>query len=339
VRRESSAERNKCSAAASSWSKANQEDGHGCPKTYVAEDGGARGFGVGPGRRGAGGRGGRQSAHRRFQRRGFGPNKSLLLTQNTPGIGDQLEEDAEAGDRFGAAVAVGDINTASGSDLVIGAPGEDRGNAVDAGAIHLLIGDLGFDLRDEERLVPHQDLDQDTATLDRQSQTGDEWGAALAIGQLDDDDRGAGVQSVEGEIAVGAPGEGNDRGEVDVLNFDRQDQRILDTATQTLVPGFGGVVGSADPGDRFGAAVATGDYNNDNKEDLAVGVPEELVQFGQTPVFGAGEIDVVDGSNPAIGFGGLNENRAQAVTENTPDIFGLAQLGDHFGSALADLPQ
>jgi hypothetical protein len=147
------------------------------------------------------------------------------------------------------------------------------------------------------------------------------------------------VQSVEGEIAVGAPGEGNDRGEVDVLNFDRQDQRILDTATQTLVPGFGGVVGSADPGDRFGAAVATGDYNNDNKEDLAVGVPEELVQFGQTPVFGAGEIDVVDGSNPAIGFGGLNENRAQAVTENTPDIFGLAQLGDHFGSALADLPQ
>jgi hypothetical protein len=93
-----------------------------------------------------------------------------------------------------------------------------------------------------------------------------------------------------------------------------------------------------DSTDRFGATLATGDYDDDNKEDAAIGVPEQLVADRTAPIFAAGEIDiVVYGSNP-LGFGGLNENRAQAVTENTPGIVGKSEATDRFGSALADLP-
>ena len=52
--------------------------------------------------------------------------------QDSPGIEDQKEE----GDRFGHALAAGDLNQDGYDDLVIGVPGEDTA----AEAFHILLG-------------------------------------------------------------------------------------------------------------------------------------------------------------------------------------------------------
>ncbi|MGV9574399.1 VCBS repeat-containing protein, partial [Streptomyces nigra] len=51
--------------------------------------------------------------------RGIDPSRRTVLTQNSTGVPGT----AEAGDRFGAAVAVHDLNRDGYSDLVVGAPG------------------------------------------------------------------------------------------------------------------------------------------------------------------------------------------------------------------------
>ncbi|MFD5554291.1 FG-GAP repeat protein [Streptomyces sp. NPDC127068] len=58
------------------------------------------------------------------------------ITQATSGVAGS----PEAGDRFGASVAAGDVDRDGHPDLVIGVPGEDVGGKTDAGAVHVLRG-------------------------------------------------------------------------------------------------------------------------------------------------------------------------------------------------------
>lgn len=67
---------------------------------------------------------------------GISSSNLTVITQDTPGISDN----AEVGDRFGAAMAVGDVNGDGSDDLAVGAPGEDTGGGSGQGAVHVLIG-------------------------------------------------------------------------------------------------------------------------------------------------------------------------------------------------------
>ncbi len=100
-----------------------------------------------------------------------------------------------------------------------------------------------------------------------------------------------------------------------------------------LYGGAGGLTGSgsqvftqvgsaAEPGDLFGEALASGDFNQDGFADLAVGAPFE--DAGSTPDVGA--VSVLYGS-----AGGLTRAGGQIFTQ----VGSAAEPGDNFGFALA----
>jgi len=78
--------------------------------------------------------------------------------------------------------------------------------------------------------------------------------------------------------------------------------------------------------DRFGAAVAVGDFDGDGFADVAVGVPGEGIGASE----GAGSVEVLMGS--ALG---VNPSDALRLRQGAGGIPGAAQSGDAFGAALA----
>jgi hypothetical protein len=98
------------------------------------------------------------------------------------------------------------------------------------------------------------------------------------------------------------------------------------STTQTLAQGS--VIGaSAEPGDRFGTALAAGDFDGDGYHDLAVGVPGEDVGS----VADAGAVHIVLGSAAGLGRGARPSFWLQQGT--TPRT-GAPETGDTFGAAL-----
>jgi hypothetical protein len=123
-----------------------------------------------------------------------------------------------------------------------------------------------------------------------------------------------------GDLAVGVPGEDvgatADAGAVNVLYGSAGGLG----AAQVLTQGAGGVPGASELFDRFGTALATGDFNGDAFADLAVGAPGEDLGTDTD----AGAVFVLFGSAAGItGAGG------RLLTQANPEP------GDGFGSALA----
>ena len=89
------------------------------------------------------------------------------------------------------------------------------------------------------------------------------------------------------------------------------------------------ITGGAEPGDRFGASLATGDFNKDGFSDLAIGVPFE--DIGTTKL-NAGAVNVIYGSS-----GGLSTTAKPSDIwhQDSPSIEDIAFTDDMFGFALA----
>ena len=224
------------------------------------------------------------------------PSASQTLVQDNP----------EAGDQFGAALAVGDFNEDSFEDLAVGTPGEDVGTTVDAGAVNVLFGSAAG-------LTTSQTLLQDN------SETGDQFRAALTVAPFNND--------VFDDLVVGAPGE--DVGGI----ADAGAANLFSNSTGVLPGVSGGALLQDNPeaGDQFGAALTVGRFVGGNV-DLVVGAPGEDV--GATADAGAA-------NRFANTSGGLPSVTSQTLLQDSPeagDQFGAAlAVGDFNVDPLDDL--
>ncbi|MEU1535419.1 FG-GAP and VCBS repeat-containing protein [Streptomyces fagopyri] len=112
-----------------------------------------------------------------------GPNtarKPVKFTQDSAGVPGSSEN----GDRFGSAVAVGDVNGDGYADLAVGAPGEDLGTKRDAGAVTVLLGRAGG-----LSGTGAKSYTQDTAGITGTAEAGDLFGEHLKLTDFTRDGR------------------------------------------------------------------------------------------------------------------------------------------------------
>jgi hypothetical protein len=257
----------------------------------------------------------------------YGSNDGLdkdgdqIWHQGKDNVTGLLEDD----DRFGSALAAGDFDDNGHDDLAIGVPGEDLENKDDAGWVHVLYGDPnggsapgtsdGLSAHDSD--VWHQDI----KNIEGEAEKDDEFGYALAAGDFDDDGKD--------DLAIGVPGEDvgsndEDAGAVNVIYGDHDG--LTTTDDQYWHQGKSGIEGQPDDDERFGEALAAGDFNDDGNDDLAVGAPGEDYKNEEE----AGQVQVLYGK----GNGGLSGDDDQRWTQSTDDIEGKAESHDRFGYAL-----
>lgn len=239
---------------------------------------------------------------------------SQLWTQNTAGIADS----AETADRFGAALATGDMSTTAGQDLAIGAPGEDLGADADAGAVHVLLGGPAW-----LTATGSQFWNQDSVGVADATEPGDGFGGALAAGDVggstaDDLAIGAGLEDVGSVVDAGA---------VHLLAGDAAGPTA--TSSQLWNQYVAGIADNVENGDRFGHAVAIGDFGGDSFDELAVGVP--LEDIGAVP--DAGAVHVLPGT---ASF--LSATASQFWHQNVAGIVDSAESGDLLGMSLVAGP-
>lgn len=87
-----------------------------------------------------------------------------------------------------------------------------------------------------------------------------------------------------------------------------------------------GVPGAPEPGDHFGAALASADFDGDGFADLAVGVGDEALG----DVSRAGAVTVLHGTSA-----GLSTQRTTSLSQDSPGMPGAAEEADRFGQKLA----
>lgn len=217
-------------------------------------------------------------------------------------------------DYFGYSLAVGDFNGDSYGDLAIGVAGEND----DAGWVYVMHGQSSG-----LTTVASLFFSQDSAGIAGEEEPGDRFGESLVSGDFNNDGYD--------DLAVGSPSE-----EVNGALYAGVVHTLYGSAgslsgsgSQMWRQGAGGVLD--DLGDRnfFGSSLAAGDFDNDGKDDLAIGVPGERWSSGPFPPGDdhCGAVNVLYGENT-----GLSAARDQIWH---PDVAPIAVgCNGFFGNAL-----
>ena len=175
------------------------------------------------------------------------------------------------GTRPAGSLAVADVTGDGLDDIVAGAVVSRRyrpGAPMPAGSVTLYRGGASG------TPLPGQAVTQDAALVPGRELAGDRFGATLEVTDLDRDGRQ--------DVLVGVPGKHQNAGRVVVLRgapggFAQRGAIVLDQAS-------GGIPGSPEIGDRFGAAVTALDFTGDGRDDLAIGAPWEDSRTGSVTV-------------------------------------------------------
>ncbi|HXG90755.1 MAG TPA: Ser-Thr-rich GPI-anchored membrane family protein [Blastocatellia bacterium] len=260
-----------------------------------------------------------------------------LATPNSANV--QIVGEA-AGDLFGSALAIGDVQGGtSGPDLLVGAPaskGPDPTGAARAngGAAYLLPGGQGLaNAGTTTRVI---DLGAAPAPVRVFGKTGSRLGSSVAIGDIN-----AGNAA---DLIIGAPtankpvqaGETAETGAVFVVfggtNLTPTAPATAKTfdinATQQNISIYG-----EDANDHLGASIATANVNNDGTIDLIIGAPDAAGPFNSRPL--AGEAYIVAGGTGLNPGTGATERRIDVTLGAVNLIIYGAAAGDRLGSTVA----
>jgi hypothetical protein len=226
------------------------------------------------------------------------------------------------GDRFGEAVAVGDINGDGFADVAVGAPGDRVGNADGAGAVNILFG-AAAGLTDVGNERWHQDsVGPNGLPIEGVAEAGDGFASTLVMADFDDDGNV--------DVAAGVPYEDiNTLGDAGAVNVIRGSVLgLTDNGNQRWHQNSGTILGTVEANDQFGGSLAAGDLDGDGDTDLIVGVRyEDINGTGD-----AGAVNVIYSGGAGIGLSDVGNQRWH---QNSAGVEDSAEVGDEFGSSLA----
>jgi hypothetical protein len=251
---------------------------------------------------------------------GLAASGNQFWHQNVTGIPDATE----ASDGFGSALTAGDFDDDGFDDLAVGVPDEEFDSIPrDAGVVHVLYGAaVGLSA------AGNQLWSQNATNVEGLANNDDQFGAALAAGDFDGDQIA--------DLAIGVPGEdirGFDKiGGVNVL-YGTAGGGLSAANDQLWTQATPDVPGEPENDDRFGSALAAGDFDGDGFAELAVGVPNEDVTVPNSPLVrvDGGAVIVLPGT--ANGLTAVGSQRF--AQDGTPDLLGTTGSNDLFGAALA----
>jgi hypothetical protein len=193
--------------------------------------------------------------------------------------------------QFGFALAAGDFNDDSRTDLAIGSPGETV-SSVNAGAVHVLFGSSSRLSATNSQLWNES---TDTSTGGTPGD-GDRYGSVLLAGQFNADRPSDLAIGIPNQTVGGATGAGSAR-----VLYGRSSSGLSTTGTQLVNQNSNGMPGNAAANDQFGSLLAAGDFNNDHIGDLYVGLP------GQADSEGVPGLDMLAGGSTALTTGTNNQ--------------------------------
>jgi hypothetical protein len=244
---------------------------------------------------------------------GLTPSRAQWLHQAIPGVPGRPNDF----DNYGWALAAGNFDGARGDELAIGVPQDTFADASSvhelAGSVHVIPGSSDGLTLDGDRLWT-----QASAGIPGRPEQGDSFGTALAVGDLS--------HSGHDDLVIGIPDES-------FSGVRRAGQVIIIPGSESGLKGAASMrrsladtdVARPKRDDRFGSSLAVGSFDDQGKDDLAVGIPWRDVRGRSN----AGAVVVFAGR-----WWGPRVEGVKLLSQAAPDVAGSAEDKDKFGDAL-----